>query len=193
MRLWPELALAVAVLGAVAPSLAQPLPTQPPVIGVAPTREAVREAVEHVRKDPNLPQKQTTKRLRFKESLFSGKDTDSDEKAKPDTSWFQWWIDFAQWLAQLGRVLVWVLGAVAVALLLLGLRHWVRVRAAGAQEFGHAVTVGRTCSLPASVGRTCSLPASAPPAWRRRRTGSGGTGLLGARGRTATRTATSAP
>jgi hypothetical protein len=100
-----------------------PGPAQAAVAASAPTREQVNREVEALRQDPNLSGKRMEKTLRFK---------DRGEEKKPDTkndgTW-AWLRNFARWMTEAGRVAVWVVGAVLVALLLVGLRHWMRVRA----------------------------------------------------------------
>ncbi|MCR5884351.1 DUF4129 domain-containing protein [Rhizobacter sp. J219] len=89
----------------------------------APTREQVSREVEALRQDPNLAGQRKEKTLRFK---------DQGEARKPDPkndgTW-AWLRDFARWMTEAGRVAVWVVGALLVALVLVGLRHWIRVRA----------------------------------------------------------------
>ena len=91
----------------------------------APTREQVSREVEALRQDPNLGGERKEKTLRFKEDKAKKK----DEKPPTDSHFFEWLRDFAAWFTEAGRVAVWVVAAVLVALLLVGLRHWIRVRA----------------------------------------------------------------
>lgn len=91
----------------------------------APTREQVGREVEALKQDPDLSGKRKEKTLRLKDQR--------DEKKKPpDTgskgTW-AWLRDFARWMTEAGRVAVWVVAAMLVALVLVGLRHWIRVRA----------------------------------------------------------------
>lgn len=90
----------------------------------APTREQVTQEVETLRQDPNLSGKRKERTLRLKEQADSHK----KKPDEPGTTW-TWLRDFARWLTEAGRVAVWVVAAVLVALLLVGLRHWIRVRA----------------------------------------------------------------
>lgn len=91
----------------------------------APTREQVSRDVEALRQDPNLSGKRTEKTLRFKDR---GEAKKKSQDTRNDGTW-AWLRDFARWMTEAGRVAVWVVAAVLVALLLVGLRHWMRVRA----------------------------------------------------------------
>jgi hypothetical protein len=90
----------------------------------SPTREQVSREVEALKQDPDLPGKHKEKTLRLKEKR--------EEEKKKDTgkagTW-TWLRDFAGWMTEAGRVAVWVVAAVLIALVLVGLRHWIRVRA----------------------------------------------------------------
>jgi hypothetical protein len=78
--------------------------------GETPTRPEVRKALDKVANDPNLATVRTIDTLRWKE-------------AKPITDEPWWWPiarwsrGFFDWIATSGRLLVWVVGALAVALL----------------------------------------------------------------------------
>ena len=89
------------------------------------TREQVKREVDTLRQDPNLAGKRKEKTLRFKDRGDAKK---KPPDAKNDGTW-AWLRDFARWMTEAGRVAVWVVAAVLVALLLVGLRHWMRVRA----------------------------------------------------------------
>lgn len=101
-----------------APAQSVPSQTTPQL-----AREQVNRELESLRQDPNLAGKRKEKTLRLK---------DRGEAKKKDTrhdgTW-AWLRDFARWMTEAGRVGVWVVAAVLVALLLVGLRHWIRVRA----------------------------------------------------------------
>lgn len=84
----------------------------------APTREQVQQAVEQIKADPNLAGKRRQKTLRFK--------AQQDDAPTAPAPRRQWLIDLFGWVADTSRFLVWALGAVALALLLVGLRHWIR-------------------------------------------------------------------
>ncbi|MBL0729330.1 DUF4129 domain-containing protein [Piscinibacter sp. HJYY11] len=91
----------------------------------APTREQVRREVAELQQDPSLSGKRLQKTLRFKDRNTADK---KKETPKDDSAW-AWLRNFSRWLTEAGRVAVWVVGLVMVALLLVGLRHWIRVRA----------------------------------------------------------------
>ncbi len=89
-----------------------------------PSRPEVEAALKEVRKDPNLPGTEKKRTLVFKDL-----DRKPDKAKKDDASLPGWLLGFGRWVTEAGRVFVWMLGAVLVALLLVGLRHWVRARA----------------------------------------------------------------
>lgn len=91
----------------------------------APTREEVNREVADLRQDPAFSGKRKEKTLRFKERNAAEKKKDA---SKDDNAW-TWLLNFSRWLTEAGRVAVWVVGLVLVALFLVGLRHWIRVRA----------------------------------------------------------------
>lgn len=118
------LALSVVLAFATRDALAKQLPV---AAGHAPTAAQVEEAVALVKADPNLATERTMKTLKWasKPRQSSGK-------------WPAWleglfrlfgWIGalFA-WLAQSGRVLVWVIAAVLAALLIIYITRVVRTR-----------------------------------------------------------------
>lgn len=142
MRLrWADLWLAAALVA----SAAAPAQEQ-----AAPTREQVQQAVEQLAKDPNLAGKRKQKTLRLKAS--------PDKAPTQPTPTLQWLADLFRWVADAGRFLMWALGAVALALLLVGLRHWVRWRggassAPAAKLPSHVRDLDiRRESLPADIG-----------------------------------------
>jgi hypothetical protein len=107
--------LALLIGSGAIPALGQ----QPP----APSREDVQAAHDQVRQDPNLGGTKKEQKLRFKDfEPWKPKPT----KSEPPPHWL---VGLARWLAEAGRLLIWALGAVAVALFIVGLRHWIRVRA----------------------------------------------------------------
>lgn len=116
----------------------------------APTREQVESAVEQIKLDPDLGGKRKQKTLRFK--------TQHDEAPPKPAPQLAWLLDLLRWVADTGRFLMWALGAVAVALLLVGLRHWVRWRGGAAPRPGadlpsHVRDLDiRRESLPADIG-----------------------------------------
>lgn len=98
--------------------------TQTPNDAPTVSDEQVQAAVKVVRADPNWGLQTQEKRLRFKPPQDKPEDKPT---AKPDD--LAWLTEATRWLSQAGRVLVWALGALAVALLLVGARRWIRVRA----------------------------------------------------------------
>lgn len=110
MRL-PELALAVALLA----GLALPAGAQPP------SRQEVEQAVATVKRNPDLGGVKKEKTLRFKKK-------DEAEREAPDASSLKWLVNLLRWLSESGRVLMWLLGALLVALVVVGLRRWILVR-----------------------------------------------------------------
>ncbi len=124
---------------------------------------AVEAAASAVRADPDLGsvRKQRTWRLR--------------DQARPDdppTTLDPFWISLARWLAEGGRGLVWLLGAVALAIVLVAARRWLAVHgesvdARGARLPSHVRELDiRPESLPADIGaavRSSGSPASGAP------------------------------
>lgn len=117
----------------------------------APTREQVNREVETLRQDPNLSGKRKEKTLRFKDRGDAKKKPD----AQNDSGTWAWLRNLARWVTEAGRVAVWVVAAVLVALLLVGLRHWIRVRAG-------AVKGSSTGPLPSHVRDLDIRPESLP-------------------------------
>lgn len=117
----------------------------------APTREQVSREIETLRQDPDLGGLHKQKTLRFKQQ-------DKPDKKAPESApgnWWQWVRGFARWMTEAGRVAMWVGAAVLVALFLVGLRHWVRVR-------GGAVKGTATGPLPSHVRDLDIRPESLP-------------------------------
>jgi hypothetical protein len=120
--------------------------------------QEIRQAAERVRSHPDLggTRKETT--LRFKKT--------EDTKRPSDDGQFAWLVRLAKWLSESARALMWLAGLVAVAVLLVGLRRWLKVRA----EAGLALPPRpervqsldiRPESLPADIG------AAAQALWQR--------------------------
>lgn len=106
-----------------------PLPALTPAAPAASaplTVEAVRGAVAEMRADPSFANTHTERRLRWV--------ADPASKPPPATKTPHWLRDLARWLAQGGRGLMWLLGAIAVALLLVFAWRWARVAADAARE-----------------------------------------------------------
>jgi hypothetical protein len=102
-----------------------------------PRAEAIRKpeidaATETLKADPNLQTTRQTRSLRWV--------SDDDEEKKGRSSWLKWIGDFFRWVAEAGRLLVWVVIAILVGLLAL-----------------YLVRMGRT------LNDTQRMSASAPP------------------------------
>ena len=125
----------------------------------APTRNEVEAAAATVRADPNLPGTRTEKSLRFKHK---------DEKDDADFD-FGWIGQFFTAVVQGARVLVWLVGALAIGWLIWRIRRFIKVRATSGPR--------RAAPLPSHVGaldiRPVSLPAdvgaAAAALWRQER------------------------
>ena len=124
MRLRPELVLALVVAGTAMTGAAQP-EAPAAAVGEAPAREEVRKALDKVANDPNLAVERTINMLKWKEP----------EAVTDEPWWWQWanaaarWFrGFFGWIAESGRLLVWVLGILAAALLAIFIAQLVRRR-----------------------------------------------------------------
>jgi hypothetical protein len=146
------LALALGLLSApvfaapaVAPadSLAAAARSRAPISAVA-----AEAAAAAVRADPDMPGSHPLHTWRFKRD---------DTPARPASS-TPWLFEFARWLAEGGRLLVWLAGIATLAALLVGLRRWLLVRGdaapgAGARLPSHVRELDiRPESLPADIG-----------------------------------------
>lgn len=107
----PSVVLLVAALLAAPARAAEP-----------PTPQHVQAAVDAVRADPNLGGMKTERTLRWREDDAPDRRRDT-EPAAP------WLVELTRWIAESGRLLVWLLGALAVALLVVLARRWIRMRA----------------------------------------------------------------
>jgi Domain of unknown function (DUF4129) len=123
--------------------------TPPPAVSAAsaPTREQVRAEVDGLRADPNLPGIKKEDQLRFKKD----DDENKSSKSKSVPSWLR---SLGRWISEAGRVFVWALAALALALVLVGLRHWVRERGGAALR--------RSVPLPSHVRDLDIRPESLP-------------------------------
>ncbi len=125
--------------------------TPPPLPAVAaasaPTREQVRAEVDGLRVDPNLPGTQKENRLRWKKK-------DDETKPSKDTSLPSWLRSLGRWISETSRIFVWAVAALGVALVLVGLRHWVRERGGAALH--------RPAPLPSHVRDLDIRPESLP-------------------------------
>lgn len=113
-----------------------------------PTRAQVQAAADKVRADPDLGGMKTEKTLRFKER-------DAPDQPAPDDSFkLDWLRNLIASLTEGARMLMWALGALAVALLIVGARRFVKMRAGG----------GRLARdlLPSHVGALDIRPESLP-------------------------------
>lgn len=113
------------------------------------TAAAVEAAASAVRADPDLAATTKSRVWRLK---------DLDAKPDPAVSPAPWLLDLASWLAEGGRFFIWLLGAAAVAVLLVTARRWLSVhgealRPGGARLPSHVRELDiRPESLPADIG-----------------------------------------
>ncbi|RQP26828.1 DUF4129 domain-containing protein [Albitalea terrae] len=84
------------------------------------TVEQVSRAASAVQKDPLLGGSHTERTLKFK----SDDKKDDEEEAPTPKADRSWLVDLGIWLAESGRLLVWLLGALALAMLVVGARRW---------------------------------------------------------------------
>lgn len=108
-----ELALALVLLAASAAATEAPPPARP----------EVQQALDTVRQHPDMGGRKREKTLRLRPD-----DREKERKKEDEASGLDWLRDLVIWLADASRVLVWIVGAVLVALLLVGLRRWIQVR-----------------------------------------------------------------
>jgi hypothetical protein len=95
--------------------------------GELPARGEVTAIVETLRADPDLQSLRRIKVLHFKHEK-----PDQQNKSQPPSWWDQWmrWIaEASSWFAATSRWLMWLLGAVAVGLILVSVRRWTKERA----------------------------------------------------------------
>lgn len=114
-----------------------------------PSRAQVEQAMADVRRHPDLGGKQREKKLQLRPG-----DRKADPRQQKDPE-LQWLVDFLRWLSDASRAIVWILGGVAVALVLVGLRRWMQVR-------GGLLPAARP-ELPSHVQSLDIRPASLPP------------------------------
>jgi len=115
--------------------------------GEPPSRRDVQSAADRVAKDPNLASKVMEKTLRLKPGETKAKKDEKDPGLK-------WLVEFMRWLSETARWGVWFAGALAVALLLVGLRRWMRER--------DAAVAPRLYDLPSHVQSLDIRPESLP-------------------------------
>ena len=109
------------------------------------TPERVREVVGQLRADPAFARSRAERSLRWKDA-----DAARAEPASPPA----WLMNLVRWLAEAGRGLVWLLAAVAVALVAVFAWRWASVRA--------GVARARTGLLPSHVNDLDIRPESLP-------------------------------
>lgn len=95
--------------------------------GEPPSRRDVQAVVQQLKVDPNLGGVEKEKTLRFKK-------TDEEKPDPPKHETIAWLSNFFEWLAKTARVAVWVVGALLVALVLVGARRWAQTRGPGKLE-----------------------------------------------------------
>jgi hypothetical protein len=113
----------IALLLAPCLSLAQPVAAPSETAASSTTLNTtpadVSRAVAAVRSDPNLGGPRTERSLRLK----------TDKKNRQADAPAPWLLDMVRWMSEAGRGLMWLLGAIAVALLIVFAWRWMRVRA----------------------------------------------------------------
>lgn len=125
------------------------------VAGMAPacaqtmTVHQVQQAASAVQADPDFGGSHVERKLRWKASDTPAKK--DDLRPAHESSWVE---GLGLWLAESGRLLMWLLGAACVALLLVGLRRWILVA-------GGIGTTGRVV-LPSHVRDLDIRPESLP-------------------------------
>jgi hypothetical protein len=136
--------LALAVVAAVCTTTHAAEPPRPPL-----STASVAQAASAVRADPNLGGTKKERTWRFRD-----RDREPDPPARPA----QWILDLARWLAESGRGLVWLLGAIALAIVVVAARRWLAVHGdaiatRGARLPSHVRELDiRPESLPADIG-----------------------------------------
>ncbi len=87
-----------------------------PARAQTPDAEHIDTALNALREDPQLVGEKTERVLRWKKS--------QEKKPEPtEGEWVKWFKAFVAWFNEAGRVLMWVLGAVAALLALWAMRH----------------------------------------------------------------------
>lgn len=145
--LWRQALACTVIAGSAscAPAWAQAPAAAP---GEPPARQQVQSAAARVRADPNLPGSKSEKTLRFKDQAKK------PEEKKKDSDGFAWLRDFVTKVSEAARLLVWALGALALAWLVIRIRRWVQVRAGGGRH--------RMAPLPSHIGSLDIRPESLP-------------------------------
>jgi hypothetical protein len=125
-------------------------------------------AVKVVAEDPNLGGEKKERKLHWKESKKEVKDP-------PVPEWIKWLGQFFDWVNEAARVLVWVLGGIAVIVVLLVLRRWLAVRGEPAGRMRGALPTHvrdldiRPESLPDDIGAAAWQRWQAARDWQERR------------------------
>jgi hypothetical protein len=83
------------------------------------TAEQVSRAASAVQKDPLLGGSHKERTLKFKSD-----DKPDEDQAPPSKTDLTWLGNLGIWLAESGRLLVWLVGALALAMLVVGARRW---------------------------------------------------------------------
>lgn len=136
--------------------MAAAAPTLAAAPGQAPTRQEVKSAVDEVGKD--LADKRIEKQLRFKKQDEPARKKGDKERKEEAWPVWTWLFEFVRWLSEAGRVLMWLVGAFVLAVVLLRLWRWSRVRAQAAALVAaplpsHVQSLDiRPASLPDAVG-----------------------------------------
>jgi hypothetical protein len=107
--------------------------------------EAVQRAASAVRADPDFGGTEKRQTWRFR---------DRDQPSEPPARPAAWLVALARWLAEGGRVAVWLIAAIALAVVVVTARRWLAVH-------GEAV-VGRGARLPSHVRELDIRPESLP-------------------------------
>jgi len=152
--------LALALLGAQVQAQQVPADVAAPaasaiVVPVAadgrPSRDAVEAELATLRADPRFGGTQKQKTWRFKE-----RDSEAKKSEPPSgmPAWFKWLGEFGRWMTAAGRLVVWAIAAVLVAVLIVGLRYWIRERAGALPQ--------RAAPLPSHVRDLDIRPESLP-------------------------------
>ena len=126
---WRPTLAALSLLSVVSHAAAQPASAAAGVRAPLPIA-AVEVAASAVRRDPDIGGTHTIRTWRFKK----GEEKPS-EPASPDP----WLLDFARWLAESGRFVVWLVGAAALAAVVVIARRWIAVRGDLALRSGAAL------------------------------------------------------
>jgi len=121
----PDAAASAAVAAETAGPAASAAPAPEAVAG-RPSRDEIEAEVATLRADPRFGGTQKQKTWRFKPRESEPKKTEP-RGAMPE--WFKWLGELASWVTAAGRLVVWTLGALLVAVLIVGMRYWIRERA----------------------------------------------------------------